>query len=60
MNRRDSQLAWLVLCLFWAGWMTVSSISTATLPIQKKAEAAGIAAKNCLYCHLERLPKKAQ
>ncbi len=58
MTRRKSQLACMVLCLFWAGWMMVSSVSTATLPIQKKAKAAGIPAENCLYCHAEKLPKK--
>jgi len=30
----------------------------ATLEIQKKAKAAGVAAANCLYCHNEKLPKK--
>ena len=32
--------------------------ATATLPMQKKAKAAGIPADNCLYCHNEKLPKK--
>jgi hypothetical protein len=31
----------------------------ATLDMQKKAKAAGIDAANCLYCHNEKLPKKA-
>jgi len=30
----------------------------ATLDIQKKAKAAGIAATNCQFCHVEKLPKK--
>lgn len=44
--------------LFWCGWMLLSSTSTATLPIQKKAKEAGFPATNCLYCHNEKLPKK--
>jgi len=31
----------------------------ATLDMQKKAKAAGFPAANCLYCHGEKLPKKA-
>jgi len=31
----------------------------ATLDMQKKAKAAGFEAANCLYCHNEKLPKKA-
>lgn len=30
----------------------------ATLDMQKKAKAAGFAAANCQYCHVEKLPKK--
>ena len=30
----------------------------ATMPIQKKAKDAGIAAATCQYCHAEALPKK--
>lgn len=30
----------------------------ATLEIQKKAKADGFPATNCLYCHMEKLPKK--
>jgi hypothetical protein len=44
--------------LFWAGWMALSSVSHATLPIQKKAKEAGFAATNCQFCHVEKLPKK--
>jgi len=30
----------------------------ATLDMQKKAKELGFAAQNCLYCHIEKLPKK--
>ena len=30
----------------------------ATLEMQKKAKAAGLAATTCQYCHSEKLPKK--
>jgi hypothetical protein len=44
--------------LFWAGWMTVNSVTTATLPISKKARDLGYPVENCLYCHNEKTPKK--
>lgn len=58
MKRNRSDAAWVAVCLFCAGWMLFSATSTATLPIQKQARAAGIEATNCLYCHGEKLPKK--
>lgn len=58
MRRRDSSLVILASCLFWAGWMALSSVTSATLPLQKKAKTAGLPAENCLYCHNEKLPKK--
>ena len=30
----------------------------ATLDMQKKAKAAGFPATGCVYCHVEKLPKK--
>jgi hypothetical protein len=30
------------------------------IPIQKQAKEAGFPATNCLYCHTEKLPKKAR
>jgi hypothetical protein len=58
VNQRNTHVAWTVVCLFCAGWMAISSTSTATLPLQKKAKEAGFEATNCLYCHNEKLPKK--
>jgi hypothetical protein len=58
MKKPDSRIALTALALFWAGWILVSSTSTATLPLQKKAKELGIPAENCLYCHNEKLPKK--
>ena len=58
MKKPDSRIALTAALLFWAGWILVSSTSTATLPMQKKAKELGFPAENCLYCHNEKLPKK--
>lgn len=58
MKKSSSRIAFTAALLFWAGWMLVSSTSTATLPMQKKAKELGFAAENCMYCHNEKLPKK--
>jgi hypothetical protein len=44
--------------LFWAGWMTLTSVTTGTLPINKKAKELGYPVESCLYCHNEKIPKK--
>ena len=45
--------------LLVVGALALSSASVyATMPIQKKAKDAGIAAATCQYCHGEPLPKK--
>ena len=48
----------LIVLLLWCGGMLFSGVSSATLPIQKKAKDDGFPATNCLYCHNEKLPKK--
>jgi hypothetical protein len=58
MKRRGSSVGLIAVALFWAGWMALSSVSHATLPIQKKAKELGYPATNCQYCHVEKLPKK--
>ena len=58
MSRPNSRIALTALALFWAGWVLVTSTSTATLPVQKKAKELGFAATNCQFCHVEKLPKK--
>ena len=58
MSKPNSRIALTALALFWAGWILVTSTSTATLPVQKKAKELGFAATNCQYCHVEKLPKK--
>lgn len=55
---KRSQLALAATSLFWCGWVLLTGTSSATLPMQKKAKEAGFPAKNCLYCHNEKLPKK--
>jgi hypothetical protein len=58
MRKDGSRIGIAAMTLFWAGWMLVTSVSNATLPIQKKAKELGYAADNCMYCHNEKLPKK--
>jgi hypothetical protein len=58
MKRRGSKVGLIAVALFRAGWMAFSSVSHATLPIQKKAKELGYPAANCQYCHVEKLPKK--
>ena len=58
MRKPISRIALTAVSLFWAGWVLVTSTSTATLPMQKKAKELGFAATNCQYCHVEKLPKK--
>ena len=59
MRDRRSGVGVIGLLLFWAGWVALTSISSATLPMQKKAKELGIAGvTDCMSCHGEKLPKK--
>ncbi|MGH9367226.1 MAG: hypothetical protein ACRD3M_06100 [Thermoanaerobaculia bacterium] len=58
MRIRSSRLALTAALLFWGGWVAFSGSSSASLDTQKQAKAAGVDAKNCLYCHVDKLPKK--
>ena len=58
MKRSVSRVAVMAMLFFWSGWMLFSGISSATLPIQKKAKELGFPAESCMYCHNEKLPKK--
>jgi hypothetical protein len=58
MKRDGARLTALAMVLFWAGWIAFSGTSSADLDIQKQAKAAGVDAKNCQYCHVDKLPKK--
>jgi hypothetical protein len=58
MRRRGSFVGLIGILAFWAGWIALSGVSSATLPIQKKAKELGFEATNCMYCHNEKLPKK--
>jgi len=51
----------------WAGAVGLTAIgllaggpgrANATMDMQKKAKAAGIAVANCQHCHVDKLPKK--
>ena len=58
MKKSRTDLGITGVIVFSCAWMLLSGTSSATLPIQKQAKAAGIEASNCLYCHGEKLPKK--
>ena len=58
MRKTGSKIGFIAVAMFWAGWMAITSVSNATLPIQKKAKELGYPATNCQYCHVEKLPKK--
>ena len=58
MRKPASNLGLAIGVLAWCGGMLLSGDSSATLPIQKQAKTAGFPAANCLYCHMEKLPKK--
>ncbi len=58
MRTTGSRVGAMVVLLVWCGWIAFSGISTATMEIQKQAKAAGVDAKNCQYCHVDKLPKK--
>ncbi|MGH9315906.1 MAG: hypothetical protein ACRD1P_02205 [Thermoanaerobaculia bacterium] len=58
MKKSGSRLGLAGMLVFWAGWIAFSGVSSATLPIQKKAKELGFDAQNCMYCHNEKLPKK--
>ena len=60
MEKRGSRLGLIAVLISWCGWIAFSAVSTADLEIQKQAKAAGVDAKNCQYCHVDKLPKKDQ
>jgi hypothetical protein len=58
MKKADSRIALTAALLFSVAWIALTAVSTATMPMQKKAKELGFAADNCMYCHNEKLPKK--
>jgi hypothetical protein len=58
MKTKGSRLGAMVALLVWCGWIALSATSSATMDIQEQAKAAGVDAKNCQYCHVDKLPKK--
>jgi hypothetical protein len=58
MKPTGSRLGLSLGLLFWAGWILLTDVSSATLAIQKKAKELGYSGEGCLYCHNEKLPKK--
>lgn len=59
MKSGGSRVGVIALLLFWAGWVALTPISSATLPMQKRAKELGIAGvTDCMSCHGEKLPKK--
>ena len=58
MRKFGSSLGLAIVALLWCGGMLLSGVSSATLPMQKKAKELGFPVENCLYCHGEKLPRK--
>jgi hypothetical protein len=58
MKNQGSRVGLVAVLLFWAGWTALTSTSSATLVMQKKAKELGYAVQDCTYCHGEKLPKK--
>jgi hypothetical protein len=56
--RRTLKAAAAPALLSAMAWLAAGGSASATMPLQKKAKEAGIAATSCLYCHNEKLPKK--
>jgi hypothetical protein len=55
---RTIPLGMAVAGLAGLGWLAGSGTASATMDMQKKAKAAGIAVQNCQHCHVDKLPKK--
>ena len=53
-----SKVARLGLLVLPLGLVLAAPSAQADMKLQKAAKAAGFEAKNCLYCHGEKLPKK--
>lgn len=58
MRVNGPRLGVIVTLLVWCGWIALSGTSSATLEHQKQAKAAGVDAKNCQYCHVDKFPTK--
>jgi hypothetical protein len=58
MRSKGSRLGALMALLVWCGWVAFSTVSTASMNIQKEAKAAGVDVKNCQHCHVDKMPKK--
>lgn len=58
MKVHGTRFGLIAVLLAWCGWIALSGTSTATLDQQKQAKAAGVDAKDCLTCHVDKLPKK--
>ena len=58
MKGHGTRLGFIAVLLAWCGWIAFTGTSTATMDHQKEAKAAGVAVKDCAYCHVDKLPKK--
>ena len=58
MKVDGTRLGLIAVLLSWCGWIALSGTSMATLDQQKQAKAAGVAVKDCTFCHVDKLPKK--
>jgi len=55
---KRSRFVVLGAALVWSGGMLLSNVSSATMQMQKDAKAAGFPVDGCVYCHVEKMPKK--
>ena len=54
--KRSNALAGTAVAM--AAWLATAGTASANMPIMKKAKDAGYPATSCIYCHVEKVPKK--
>jgi len=60
MRKTGWRLGLGVTLLAGCGWMLVTETSSGTMGMQKKAKELGFPVENCMYCHVEKMPKKGE
>ena len=48
----------IVAAMAAAAVLGAAGMASATVAMQKQAKDAGLPATNCLFCHVEKMPKK--
>ena len=60
MKKTGWRLGLGVFLLAGSGWMLLTETSSGTMAMQKKAKELGIPVDNCMYCHVQKMPKKGE